>query len=77
MTPEELKTAYQQTFSNKQGDIVLNDLAQRCHFFTTTWSEKTHELAYKEGQRSVLLFINNMVKDVPAPEQQIATTEEE
>ncbi len=77
MTPEELKLAYQQTFANEQGEKVLNDLAQRCHFFTTTWSEKTEELAYKEGQRSVLLFINNMVKDVPPPAQQTATTEEE
>tara|TARA_B100001057_G_scaffold390071_2_gene397958 strand:- start:3068 stop:3301 length:234 start_codon:yes stop_codon:yes gene_type:complete len=77
MTPEELKTAYQQTFKSKQGEIVLNDLAQRLHFFTTTWSEKIEELTYKEGQRSVLLWINRQVQDTPAPTQETATTEEE
>jgi len=75
MTPQELKTAYKQTFTTEQAKIVLEDLAQRCHFFGTTFTESTNEVIYKEGQRSVVLFLNNMIKDTPPPTQETAEEE--
>ena len=75
MTPEDLKTVYKQIFATDEGKIVLNDLAQRCHFFGITFAESTNEVIYKEGQRSVVLFLNNMIKDTPPPTQETAEEE--
>ena len=61
---EQLKTNYQIIFNSDQGKIVLSDLKKRCHFFTTTNIKgDSHESAYMEGQRSVLLFIKSMLQD--------------
>ena len=75
MNPEDLKAAYKQTFGTEQAKIVLEDLAHRCHFFGTTFTESTNEVIYKEGQRSVVLFLNNMIKDTPPPTQETAEEE--
>ena len=44
-------------------DPVIADLEKRCHFMTTTNIKgDSHESAYMEGQRSVLLFIKSMLQ---------------
>jgi hypothetical protein len=41
----------------------MADLEKRCHFLTTTNIKgDSHESAYMEGQRSVLLFIKSMLQ---------------
>ena len=45
-------------------DVVLSDLEKRCHFWSTTNVKgDSHESAYMEGQRSVLLFIKSMLQN--------------
>jgi hypothetical protein len=40
----------------------MQDLEKRCHYnVTTNIRGDSHESAYMEGQRSVLLFIKNML----------------
>lgn len=75
MTIEEMKENYKLIFKSDEGQIVFNDLQQRCHIFATTHTENTHETAFREGQRSVVLFLINMLSDKPPPKQE--TTEEE
>ena len=41
----------------------LEDISIRCHERTTTFSkDNSHETAFLEGQRSILLFIKAMLK---------------
>ena len=75
MTIEEMKENYRLVFTSDEGQIVFNDLQVRCHVFQSTHSENTHETAFREGQRSVVLFLMNMLSNKPAPQQE--TTEEE
>ena len=63
---EEIKRvhAVYATFAqNAIGSLVLEDLKKRFHYNTTTASNEkidSHELAYAEGQRSVVLFLIGM-----------------
>ena len=53
---------YKICFSSEEGKGVLFDLEKRCHEFVTTHDKSnSHETAFLEGQRSVLIFIKNMV----------------
>ena len=59
-----LKEAYKQIFNSDEGKEVLSDLEKRCHYHSTTNVKgDSHESAYMEGQRSVLLFIKSMLQD--------------
>ena len=55
--------AYKQCFASEAGKLVINDLASRFHMYSTTLSADSNEMAYREGQRSVLLFLNNTLKE--------------
>jgi len=60
----EIKEAYKMIFDSDDGKIVLSDLEKRCHFWSTTNVKgDSHESAYMEGQRSVLLFIKSMLQN--------------
>ena len=59
-----LKTNYKIIFSSDEGKQVLSDLEKRCHHHTTTNVKgDSHESAYMEGQRSILLFIQAMLRN--------------
>jgi len=59
-----LKTNYKMIFSSDEGKEVLSDLEKRCHHHTTTNVKgDSHESAYMEGQRSILLFIQAMLRN--------------
>jgi hypothetical protein len=59
---KQLQTDYKTVFNTDEGVRVIADLEKRCHFLTTTNIKgDSHESAYMEGQRSVLLFIKQML----------------
>ena len=59
---QQLIKDYKICFGGDEGKRVLSDLSKRCHEFVTTHVPKdSHESAFLEGNRSVLLFIKNMV----------------
>ena len=59
-----LKTNYKYIFNTDEGKAVMSDLEKRCHFFTTTNIKgDSHESAYMEGQRSILLFLKAMLQN--------------
>ena len=61
---EQLKQIYKIVFDSDEGKKVLSDLEKRCHFLSTTNVKgDSHESAYMEGQRSVLLFIKSMLQE--------------
>ncbi len=58
-----LKINYKYIFNTDEGKEVLADLEKRCHYHSTTNVKgDSHESAYMEGQRSVLLFIKSMLQ---------------
>ena len=58
-----LQTNYKTIFNTDEGKEVLSDLEKRCHYHSTTNVKgDSHESAYMEGQRSVLLFIKTMLQ---------------
>ena len=60
---QDLKKNYQYIFNTDEGKEVLADLEKRCHYHSTTNVKgDSHESAYMEGQRSVLLFIKSMLQ---------------
>jgi hypothetical protein len=61
---EGLKKNYIFIFNTEEGKQVLSDLEKRCHYHATTNVKgDSHESAYMEGQRSVLLFIKSMLQN--------------
>ena len=60
---KKLRENYQYIFETDEGKEVLSDLEKRCHYHSTTNVKgDSHESAYMEGQRSVLLFIKQMLQ---------------
>jgi hypothetical protein len=61
---KDLKINYKTVFNSDEGKKVLSDLEKRCHYHTTTNVKgDSHESAYLEGQRSILLFIKAMLQN--------------
>jgi hypothetical protein len=59
-----LKKDYQFIFASSEGGNVLADIEKRCHYHSTTNVKgDSHESAYLEGQRSVILFIKSMLQN--------------
>ena len=59
---KQLELDYKMTFGSESGKRVLEDLKKRCSYNTTTHIKgDSHDSAYLEGARSVVLFINNML----------------
>ena len=60
---EGLKKNYEYIFNTEEGKEVLLDLETRCDYHSTTNVKgDSHESAYMEGQRSVILFIKSMLR---------------
>ena len=55
---KQLQKDYKIVFGSDEGQRVLDDISKRCHESSTTYSkDNSHETAFLEGQRSVILFI--------------------
>jgi len=63
---KQLELNYKQIFNSPEGKSVLEDLKKRCSFYSTSHIKgDSHESAFLEGTRSVILFINNMLTKKP------------
>ena len=59
---KQLQEDYKIIFKSDEGKRVLNDLSKRCHEFNTTHVKgDSHESAFYEGQRSILVFIKSIL----------------
>jgi len=59
---KQLHIAYKQVFNSDNGKKVMEDLEKRCSYHMTTHIKgDSHESAYLEGARSVVLFVKNML----------------
>ena len=60
---EALRESYRLAFGSDDGNVVIDDLEKRFHCHSPSFSPDSHETAFREGQRSVVLFIKNMLID--------------
>ena len=74
MTPEETIDLYKMVFSSAEGEQILEDMGVRFCEHSTTFSTDPCETAYREGQRTVVLFIKSMIRD-RKPLEDIASNE--
>ena len=59
---KELVQNYKTAFNTDAGKQVLDDLKKRSHYFNTTHVKgDSHETAYFEGQRSLVVFIESLI----------------
>lgn len=49
--------AYKRFFDTEDGKLILKDLMKSCHFMSSTMDVNSHETAFNEGARSVILRI--------------------
>ena len=73
MNPEELRAAYKLILKSKDGERVLADLEARYHINGSTFSVDPCETAYREGQRTVVLFLKSMLKEQLKREDMVET----
>jgi polyhydroxyalkanoate synthesis regulator phasin len=58
----ELIKDYKIIFNTDEGKRVLDDLKKRSHFYNTTHVQgDSHESAYNEGQRSLVVFMETLI----------------
>ena len=59
---QELIKDYKIIFNTDEGKRVLDDLKKRSHFYNTTHVKgDSHESAYYEGQRSLVVFMETLI----------------
>ncbi len=56
---------YRSVFHAEDGLEVLHDLCKACHVYHSTFDGNPHEMAYKEGARSVILRIMKTIEIDP------------
>ena len=60
---KQLRQDYKIVFGTDEGKKVLDDISIRCHEFNTTHVKgDSHESAFYEGQRSIMVFIKSILK---------------
>ena len=59
---KQLKRDYGITFGSKEGERVMADL-QSAYYKRSSFSKDSNEMAYREGQRSVIIRIINIIKE--------------
>ena len=59
---KQLKTDYQSTFDTKEGKRVLDDL-KSAYYHRGSYQKDPYETAFREGQRSVIIRIINLMKE--------------
>ena len=72
MRPEDTVELYKLVFDTEDGDKGLYDLGLRFCEQSSTFSTDPCETAYREGQRTVVLFIRSMLRDKPNEEETVS-----
>ena len=63
MNPKELRQTYRTVLMSEDGEKVLEDLDARFGLWKSSFTPNSDETAFREGQRDVVLFLHNMIKD--------------
>lgn len=58
--------AYKRVFESDDGKKILGDMMKAHHIYRSTMDANPYEMAYREGERSVVLRILRAIKTDPA-----------
>ena len=67
---DDLRASYKIVFDSNDGKIVMDDLAKRFHVASPVFSQDPYETAFRDGQRTVVLFLNQQCQERKAQEKQ-------
>tara|TARA_R110002153_G_scaffold29461_1_gene90539 strand:+ start:1990 stop:2229 length:240 start_codon:yes stop_codon:yes gene_type:complete len=67
---QRLVDAAKEIFNSTAGEIVLDKLKNQSGFNSSNFSSDALEMSYREGQRSVVLYILNLLVDEKVQQQQ-------
>tara|TARA_R100001591_G_scaffold96080_1_gene101893 strand:- start:24 stop:245 length:222 start_codon:yes stop_codon:yes gene_type:complete len=73
MSIDDLRAAYRTLLNTEDGQIVMKDLQARYHIHGSTFSADPNETAYREGQRTVVLFLLSMLQEPKTREDIVET----
>lgn len=62
----EIIRAYKRVFESEDGKQVLSDLMKNAHIFRSTMDPNPQELAFREGERAMVLKILRTIKADPS-----------
>lgn len=62
----EIIRAYKRVFESEDGKKVISDLMKNAHMFRSTMDANSNEMAYREGERSMVLKILRTIKADPS-----------
>ena len=60
---QEERNLYKSIFDSPNGNKVLEKLKSRCYYNRSTFASENNVAAFREGQRSVILHIVNLLDD--------------
>jgi len=72
----DLIRAYKHVFATEDGKKVLHDLMKTFHIFHSTMDASAHEMAYNEGERSVVLRILRTINTDPSELEKVLNQQE-
>ena len=73
MRIDDLRAAYKTALSTEDGQMIMKDLQARYHINGSTFSIDPNETAYREGQRTVVLFLLSMLQEPRTREDMVET----
>ena len=62
---ERLVDAAKEIFTSDSGEILLEQLKKNYGFYSPNFSIEPHETSYREGQRSVVLYLLQLITEEP------------
>lgn len=65
MTPDELARLYKTVFESDVGQLVLEDLRNRCFVYMTSFRDSSQFTAFNEGMRAVVLHLETQLRIKP------------
>ena len=74
-TEDDLDQLYLRVFSSADGELALQDLANRAYISETTQSNATGETDFNEGQRSLYLSIISRLQGAVTPKKKEVASE--
>lgn len=66
MSDDDLSHAYMAVFNTPNGELILEDLKNRCFWYQSTYDGDVEEMKVNEGMRRVLLTIVTRLSATPA-----------
>ena len=65
LQPNELANIYRRVFQSPEGQLVLEDLKNRCFMKTTPFTAYNTETNYNCGKQAVVLHIESLINNEP------------